>query len=98
MDLEYVFPFPHHISPSPPPISLSEFLNCKCPISVLYILTLMWYPGGVEGVLVVWQLDTGKKKFLPRIGSPLLYLTDSLDPSLSSVRRFSINIFVHSLW
>ncbi|XP_034215526.1 uncharacterized protein LOC117627502 isoform X3 [Prunus dulcis] len=55
------------------------------------------YSGGVEGVLVVWQLDTGKKKFLPRIGSPLLYLTDSSDPSLSSVRRFSINIFVHSL-
>ncbi|CAB4269057.1 unnamed protein product [Prunus armeniaca] len=48
------------------------------------------YSGGVEGVLVVWQLDTGKRKFLPRIGSPLLYLTDSPDPSLSSVRRFSI--------
>ncbi|KAI5348699.1 hypothetical protein L3X38_001586 [Prunus dulcis] len=43
------------------------------------------YSGGVEGVLVVWQLDTGKKKFLPRIGSPLLYLTDSSDPSLSSI-------------
>ncbi|KAK2659270.1 hypothetical protein Ddye_005803 [Dipteronia dyeriana] len=33
------------------------------------------YSGGKEGVLVVWQLDTGKKKFLPRIGSPLLYYT-----------------------
>ncbi|CAN6725634.1 unnamed protein product [Malus baccata var. baccata] len=43
------------------------------------------YSGGIEGVLVVWQLDTGKKKFLPRIGSPLLYLTDSPDPSLSSI-------------
>ncbi|CAK7337560.1 unnamed protein product [Dovyalis caffra] len=40
---------------------------------------------GKEGVLVVWQLDTGKKKFLPRIGSPLLWFTDSPDPSLSSV-------------
>ncbi|KAM5553832.1 hypothetical protein ABKV19_025854 [Rosa sericea] len=43
------------------------------------------YSGGKEGVLVDWQLDTGKKKFLPRIGSPLLYLTDSLDPSLSAI-------------
>ncbi|PON79543.1 WD repeat containing protein [Trema orientale] len=43
------------------------------------------YSGGREGVLVVWQLDTGKKKFLPRIGSPLLYFTDSPDPSLSSI-------------
>ncbi|KAK1550487.1 hypothetical protein Q3G72_019966 [Acer saccharum] len=43
------------------------------------------YSGGKEGVLVVWQLDTGKKKFLPRIGSPLLYYTVSPDPSLSSI-------------
>ncbi|KAH7572563.1 hypothetical protein JRO89_XS04G0275200 [Xanthoceras sorbifolium] len=43
------------------------------------------YSGGKEGVLVVWQLDTGKKKFLPRIGSPLLYFTVSPDPSLSSI-------------
>ncbi|XP_058102823.1 uncharacterized protein LOC131246570 isoform X2 [Magnolia sinica] len=43
------------------------------------------YSGGKEGVLVVWQLDTGKKKFLPRIGSPLLYFTHSTDPSLSSI-------------
>ncbi|CAN0838453.1 WD repeat-containing protein 75 [Linum grandiflorum] len=41
--------------------------------------------GGKEGVLVVWQVDTGKKKFLPRIGSPLLHLVDSPDPSLSSI-------------
>uniref|UniRef100_A0A1J3IIZ1 WD repeat-containing protein 75 n=1 Tax=Noccaea caerulescens TaxID=107243 RepID=A0A1J3IIZ1_NOCCA len=43
------------------------------------------YSGGREGVLVVWQLDTGKKKFLPRIGSPLLYFMWSPDPTLSSV-------------
>ncbi|KAL6191710.1 hypothetical protein ACLB2K_038100 [Fragaria x ananassa] len=43
------------------------------------------YSGGKEGVLVDWQLDTGKKKFLPRIGSPLIYLTDSLDPTLSAI-------------
>ncbi|XP_058196947.1 uncharacterized protein LOC131312935 isoform X1 [Rhododendron vialii] len=43
------------------------------------------YSGGKEGVLVVWQLDTGKKKFLPRIGSALQFFTISFDPSLSSV-------------
>ncbi|OWM87006.1 hypothetical protein CDL15_Pgr016043 [Punica granatum] len=43
------------------------------------------YSGGREGVLVVWQLDTGKKKFLPRIGSPLLYFVDSPDPTLASI-------------
>ncbi|KAF5742893.1 WD repeat-containing protein 75 [Tripterygium wilfordii] len=41
--------------------------------------------GGKEGVLVVWQLDTGKKKFLPRIGSPLLYFTASPDPTHCSI-------------
>ncbi|KAL0363010.1 UNVERIFIED_CONTAM: Pentatricopeptide repeat-containing protein, chloroplastic [Sesamum calycinum] len=45
------------------------------------------YSGGREGVLVVWQLDTGKKKFLPRIGAPLLYFVNSPDPSLSSISR-----------
>ncbi|XVE71837.1 hypothetical protein DITRI_Ditri10aG0183600 [Diplodiscus trichospermus] len=43
------------------------------------------YSGGKEGVLVVWQIDTGKKIFLPRIGSPLLYFIDSPDPTLSSI-------------
>ncbi|KAF5948962.1 hypothetical protein HYC85_014919 [Camellia sinensis] len=43
------------------------------------------YSGGKEGVLVVWQLDTGKKKFLPRIGSPLLFFINSPDPSLSAI-------------
>lgn len=49
-------------------------------------LRFLDFPGGREGVLVVWQLDTGKKKFLPRIGSPLLYFINSPDPTLSSVR------------
>ncbi|CAI9088050.1 OLC1v1022281C2 [Oldenlandia corymbosa var. corymbosa] len=47
------------------------------------------YSGGQEGVLVLWQLDTGKKKFLPRIGSPLRYYVSSSDPSLSSVSKSS---------
>ncbi|KAL0911088.1 hypothetical protein M5K25_019200 [Dendrobium thyrsiflorum] len=41
------------------------------------------YSGGKEGVIVVWQLDTGKKKFKPRLGSPLIYFIDSPDPNLS---------------
>ncbi|KAH9606925.1 hypothetical protein KSS87_009320 [Heliosperma pusillum] len=41
------------------------------------------YSGGNEGVLVLWQLDTGKRKFLPQIGSPLLYFVHSPDPTLS---------------
>uniref|UniRef100_A0A803MP60 WD repeat-containing protein 75 second beta-propeller domain-containing protein n=1 Tax=Chenopodium quinoa TaxID=63459 RepID=A0A803MP60_CHEQI len=41
------------------------------------------YSGGNEGVLVLWQLDTGKRKFLPRIGSPLLHFVHSCDPTLS---------------
>lgn len=36
---------------------------------------------------MVWQLDTEKRKYLPRIGSPLLYFTDSPDPLLASVSR-----------
>ncbi|KAI3806876.1 hypothetical protein L1987_22794 [Smallanthus sonchifolius] len=43
------------------------------------------YSGGKEGVLVLWQLDTGKKVFLPRIGTPLLNFMSSPDPSLASV-------------
>ncbi|CAJ1941827.1 unnamed protein product [Sphenostylis stenocarpa] len=41
------------------------------------------YSGGMEGVLVLWHLDTGNKKTLPRIGSPLVYFVDSPDSSLS---------------
>lgn len=43
------------------------------------------YSGGKEGVLVVWQVDTGKKRFKPRLGSPLLYYMHSPVPSLSCI-------------
>ncbi|KAL8166734.1 hypothetical protein V2J09_008233 [Rumex salicifolius] len=43
------------------------------------------YSGGHDGVLVLWQIDTRKQKFLPRIGSPLLYFVDSPDPLLSAI-------------
>ena len=32
------------------------------------------FSGGVEGCLVVWQMSTGYKTFMPRFGSPLLQL------------------------
>ncbi|KAF4396026.1 hypothetical protein G4B88_020663 [Cannabis sativa] len=55
-------------------------------ILILFLhMALAPFSSGREGVLVVWQLETGKKKFLPRIGSPLLYFTDSPDPTLSSI-------------
>ena len=64
-------------------MKIVALFTCKLLSCWWHILCL--HLGGKEGVLVVWQLDTGRKKFLPRIGSPLLWLTDSPDPSLSSV-------------
>ena len=33
--------------------------------------------GGEEGVLVLWQLDTHKREFRPRLGSPITHLACS---------------------
>ncbi|RPD82358.1 WD40 repeat-like protein [Lentinus tigrinus ALCF2SS1-7] len=30
--------------------------------------------GGEEAVLVIWQLHTGKKEFVPRVGSPIVHI------------------------
>lgn len=30
--------------------------------------------GGEEAVLVIWQLHTGKKEFVPRVGSPIMHI------------------------
>lgn len=38
--------------------------------------------GGEEAVLVIWQLQTGKKEFVPRVGAPIS--TVSVTKSLSS--------------
>ncbi|EES16340.1 hypothetical protein BDA96_08G180000 [Sorghum bicolor] len=43
------------------------------------------FSGGLEGVIVVWQLDTGKRRYKPRLGSPLLFFVDSPDSSISCV-------------
>lgn len=31
--------------------------------------------GGEEAVLVIWQLHTGKKEYVPRVGSPIVHIT-----------------------
>ncbi|TVU49134.1 hypothetical protein EJB05_00428 [Eragrostis curvula] len=43
------------------------------------------FSGGLEGVIVVWQLDTGKRRYKPRLGSPLLFFAESPDSSISCV-------------
>ncbi|KAG4301300.1 hypothetical protein PCK1_002610 [Pneumocystis canis] len=45
-----------------------------------YILT-----GGKEGVLVFWQIATGNKQFLPRLGSPIKKISVSRTNSLYSI-------------
>ncbi|KAG0031342.1 hypothetical protein BGZ81_001370 [Podila clonocystis] len=41
--------------------------------------------GGEESVLVIWQLSTGHKQFLPRMGSEIKHITVSPDQSLYAV-------------
>lgn len=38
--------------------------------------------GGEEGVLVIWQLATRARNFLPRLGAPIISLSASLDGSM----------------
>eukprot|EP01116_Phalansterium_solitarium_P023920 TRINITY_DN8595_c0_g1_i1.p1 TRINITY_DN8595_c0_g1~~TRINITY_DN8595_c0_g1_i1.p1 ORF type:complete len:1176 (+),score=463.09 TRINITY_DN8595_c0_g1_i1:143-3670(+) len=41
--------------------------------------------GGQEAVLVVWQLETGAKQFLPRLGAGIVGVTPSPDSSVYAV-------------
>eukprot|EP00250_Pteridium_aquilinum_P010215 c19220_g1_i1 orf=92-2614(+) len=43
------------------------------------------FSGGREGVFVMWQLETGKRRFLPRFGSSLLHCAGCSDASIFSV-------------
>lgn len=52
--------------------------------------------GVKAGDFVVWELGTGKKQLLPKIGSPLLYFIFSSDSTLSSVRVFPFTTTVES--
>ncbi|KAJ3556436.1 hypothetical protein NM688_g2023 [Phlebia brevispora] len=59
--------------------------------------------GGEEAVLIIWQLHTGKKEFVPRVGSPITtitvsksaeeqYLLGLADASFVSVRSGTLRI------
>ncbi|KAF9583045.1 hypothetical protein BGW38_010365 [Lunasporangiospora selenospora] len=50
--------------------------------------------GGEESVLVIWQLSTGHKQFLPRLGSEIKHITVSPDQRLYALshRDNSINV------
>ncbi|KAI1317106.1 hypothetical protein EDD11_008993 [Mortierella claussenii] len=41
--------------------------------------------GGEESVLVIWQLQTGHKQFLPRLGSEIKHITVSPDQGLYAI-------------
>jgi NET1-associated nuclear protein 1 (U3 small nucleolar RNA-associated protein 17) len=41
--------------------------------------------GGLEGVLVFWQLETGKRNYLPRLGGAVFSIAPSLHPSLFAI-------------
>jgi len=49
-------------------------------IDGMYLLS-----GGLEGVLVVWQLETGKRNYFPRLGGQVVSIAPSLHPSLFAV-------------
>ncbi|KAI0931755.1 hypothetical protein AcW1_000923 [Taiwanofungus camphoratus] len=56
--------------------------------------------GGEEAVLVIWQLHTGKKEYVPRVGAPIVHVTlakagDGGEEYLLSLADASF-VFVHS--
>ncbi|KAG4305415.1 hypothetical protein PORY_000971 [Pneumocystis oryctolagi] len=56
------------------------FSALNCILDGSYILT-----GGKEGVLVFWQVKTGNKQFLPRLGSPIKKIGISKTNSLYAI-------------
>jgi hypothetical protein len=45
----------------------------------------------------VWQLDTGKRRYKPRLGSPLLFFVDSPDSSISCVSILLVSLILSSV-
>jgi NET1-associated nuclear protein 1 (U3 small nucleolar RNA-associated protein 17) len=43
------------------------------------------FSGGAEETLVIWQPETGKQQFLPRLGGQLYFITSSPDPYLFAI-------------
>lgn len=44
------------------------------------------YSGGLEMVLVIWQLESGKKDWLPRLTAPIIGMSHTPDESLLAIR------------
>lgn len=44
------------------------------------------YSGGQENVLVIWQLETGRRDFLPRLGAGVIGITCTPDQTLLALR------------
>jgi NET1-associated nuclear protein 1 (U3 small nucleolar RNA-associated protein 17) len=44
------------------------------------------YSGGQEMVLVIWQLESGKKDWLPRLSAPILGMSHTPDETLLAIR------------
>ncbi|CAG8725295.1 1481_t:CDS:10, partial [Acaulospora morrowiae] len=52
--------------------------------------------GGEEAVLVIWQVETGYKTFLPRLGSEILFVSISPDQSLYAIGFLDNSIKIYS--
>lgn len=44
------------------------------------------YSGGLEMVLVIWQLESGKKDWLPRLTAPIIGMSHTPDETLLAIR------------
>ena len=52
---------------------------------ILLFLGLYLLSGGLENVLVIWQLASQKKDFLPRMGAQIKFISISEDDMFVSV-------------
>lgn len=51
------------------------------------------FSGGIEGVLVIWQLTNGTKTYLPRLGSSLQKIVASNDQVLICLGDNSLKLY-----
>lgn len=54
---------------------------------------LLMFSGGIEGVLVIWQLTNGTKTYLPRLGSSLQKIVASNDQVLICLGDNSLKLY-----
>ena len=72
--------------------------DCLIFFGFIILRQIFCFVGGLEGVIVVWQLDTGKRRYKPRLGSPLLFFVDSPDSSISCVSVLLLASFTQCLF